>query len=127
MSIEPVSETAAPSARPQTSAPTTTLTRVAPGAKPRTKGDAISAIPTSNSTAPWAGSEMSRKAVIAPDSLLVDRAIECEERHSRARGLRFCADDHEGPPGRPPRRAGPVRLPQPGRRVGHGGRGAPGR
>src|SRR3954452_13043921 len=89
MSIEPVSETAAPSARPQMSAPTTTLTRVAPAAKPRTKGDTMSAIPTSSSTAPWAGSEMSRKAVIARDSLLVDRAIECEERHSRARGLRF--------------------------------------
>src|SRR4051794_23873292 len=89
MSIDPVSDTAAPSARPQTSAPTTTLTRVAPAAKPRTKGDAISASPTISSTAPWAGSDMSRKAVIAPDRLLVVRAIECEERHSRLGRLRF--------------------------------------
>src|SRR3954468_6695439 len=89
MSIEPVSETAAPRARPATRAPTTTATSVAPAVKPSTKGDAMRPRPTRSSTAPWAGREMSRKAVIAPDTLLVDRAIECEERHSRSGWLRF--------------------------------------
>src|SRR3954468_9644932 len=89
MSIEPVSETAAPRARPATRAPTTTATSVAPAVKPSTKGDAMRPRPTRSSTAPWAGREMSRKAVIAPDTLLVGRAIECEERHSRSGWLRF--------------------------------------
>src|SRR3954454_20761961 len=89
MSIEPVSETAAPSARPVTSIPTTTVTTVAPAENARTKGDTMSAIPTNSSKAPWAGREMSRKAVIARDSLLVERATECEERHRRPGRLRF--------------------------------------
>src|SRR3954451_20155540 len=91
MSMAPVSEAAAPGARPVTSAPMRTTTTVAAGEKASTKGAAISSTPTSSSTAPWAGREMSRNAVIAPERLLVDWPVDCEVEHTAGRPLRFCA------------------------------------
>src|SRR4051794_17800481 len=91
MSIEPVSEIAASSAMPTTSAPTRTRTIVAAGLKPSTNGAAIRAMPIASSMAPWAAREMSRNAVIATDRGLVDWPIDCEVEHTDRRPLRFRA------------------------------------
>src|SRR3954451_8161429 len=91
MSIEPVSEIAASSAMPTTSAPTRTRTIVAAGLKPSTNGAAIRAMPIASSMAPWAAREMSRNAVIATDRVLVDWPIDCEVEHTDRRPLRFRA------------------------------------
>src|SRR3954453_15755857 len=78
-----VSATAALSASPVAMAPTTTASRVPAAPKPSTKGEAISATPSRSSTAPWAGREIRRKAVIAQDSVLVDRPVNCDVGHTQ--------------------------------------------
>src|SRR4051794_8947186 len=82
MSMVPVSATAALSARPTTRAPTTTAMSVPAAPKPSRNGATRRATPSRSSKAPWAGREMSRKAVIAPHMVLVDWPVNCDVGHS---------------------------------------------
>src|SRR5436190_9485193 len=83
MSTVPVSATAALSAMPMTSTATTSATSVPAEPKPSRNGETIRATPSSSSSAPCAGREMRRNAVIASDSVLADWPVDCDVRHRR--------------------------------------------
>src|SRR3954453_8634055 len=110
MSTAPVSATAALRATPTTRAPTTTATRVPALPKPRTNGEAMRARPSASSTAPWAGSEMRRKAVIALDILLADWPINCDVGHRDPPRVSSRPDGDEDAARRAAGRAGALRL-----------------
>src|SRR3954471_10897707 len=110
MSTTPVSATAALSARPTTSAPTTMATTVPAALKPSRKGAAMRATPSASSKAPWAGRDMRRKAVIAPDMLLADWPVDCDVGHRDPARVVSWPDGDEDAARRAAGRAGVVRL-----------------
>src|SRR3954453_2496616 len=124
MSTVPVSATAALSARPTTRAPMTTDTSVPAAPKPSMNGATIRTRPSASSTAPWAGSEMRRNAVITDDMLLVDWPVNCDVGHSPVDGYLPRRGDQD-PARRTVDRTRALRVAQPRRGIDPGGRGAP--